>query len=394
MDETTAAPAGLPGCRLHVGLNAQLLSTQPSYRAAGINVYIQNLLRHLPQVDGNYRYTAFLSDRDFPPVPGLRTRLTRLPTPSPGMRIVWEQVWQPVVLFREGVDLLHALAFVAPVACPCPFVVTVYDLSFLRFPQAFRAWNRLYLNWFTRHSARRARRVIAISESTRQDVVRLLGVSADRVDAIPCGVGPEFRQFDPHEVDRFRREKGLPERFFLFVGTLEPRKNLPAVFEAMRLLKRGGEPTKPCLVVVGGLGWGYQEALSKLEELDLEGDVLLTGFVPSEELPWWYNAATALVYPSLYEGFGLPALEAMACGLPVLTSDRGSLPEVVGEAGLLVDPEEPEGLAVAMDRLWREQDLRAHLSAQGLGRARRFSWDHTARLTVQTYERASGPRRN
>jgi len=393
VDEIATPPARLSDARLHVGLNAQLLSTQQSYRAAGINVYIQNLLRHLPQVNGAHQYTVFLGAKDYPPIAGLRMRLTRLPTQSPGMRILWEQVGQPVALVRESVDLLHAMAFVAPVACPCPFVVTVYDLSFLRFPEAFRAWNRLYLKWFTRHSVRRARRVIAISRSTKQDLVRLLGVPAGKIDVVPCGVGPEFRQFSRDDVHAFRHKHDLPERFFLFVGTLEPRKNLATVFEAMRLLRRSGS-TRPYLVVVGARGWGYQETLAGLDTLGLREDVLLTGYVSAEALPWWYNAATALVYPSLYEGFGLPALEAMACGLPVVTSDRGSLPEVVGGAGLLVDPESPEELAVAMAQAWDDADVGARLSELGLARARELTWTHTARLTVETYERASGLRRD
>ncbi|MBC7222915.1 MAG: glycosyltransferase family 4 protein, partial [Anaerolineae bacterium] len=279
-----------------------------------------------------------------------------------------------------------------PVACPCPFVVTVYDLSFLRFPKAFRAWNRLYLTLFTRHSVRRARRVLAISERTKQDLVRWLGVPEEKVDVAPCGVGEAFHPLPQEEVEAFRAARGLPEQFFLFVGTLEPRKNLVAAFQALRLLRERGQ--SPVLAVVGGRGWGYEETLRTLDEWDLARHVLLTGFVPTDELVLWYNAATALVYPSLYEGFGLPALEAMACGLPGVASDRGALPEVVGQAGLLVDPTAPEALAEAMARVWEDADLRAALRERGLARARQMTWEETARQTVRAYQKAVHGRRD
>lgn len=388
MDKQGFLRASAPAEVVHVGLNAHLLSTAQNYRAAGISVYIQNLLRHLPLVDGGYRFTAFLSARNRAPLEGIRTRATRWPTHTPALRILWEQVAQPLALVREGVDLFHALAFVAPVACPCPFVVTVYDLSFIRFPAAFRPWNRLYLALFTRHSVRRARRVLAISHHTKRDLVRWLGVPEDKVDVAPCGVGEAFRPLPREQVEAFREAKGLPSRFFLFVGTLEPRKNLPAALQALRRLLDAGQA--PYLVVVGGRGWGYAEALRSVDELGLAHHVRLVGFVPSDELVLWYNAATALVYPSLYEGFGLPPLEAMACGLPVVASDRGALLEVVGEAGLLVDPAAPEHLAEVLTRVWQDADLRALLRERGLARAREASWRETARQTLLAYDKALG----
>jgi glycosyltransferase involved in cell wall biosynthesis len=391
VDKQRTLRASTPPGVAHVGLNAHLLSTAQNYRAAGISVYIQNLLRHLPLVDGGYRFTAFLSARYSAPLEGIRTQATRWPTHSPAMRILWEQVAQPFALLREGVDLLHALAFVAPAACPCPFVVTVYDLSFLRFPEAFRPWNRLYLSLFTRLSVQRARRVIAISQHTKRDLIRWLGTPEEKVDVAPCGVGEAFRPLPRAEVEAFREAQGLPPQFFLFVGTLEPRKNLPAALQAVRRLLDAGHA--PYLAVVGGRGWGYTEALQSIDELDLARHVRLVGFVPTDELVLWYNAATALVYPSLYEGFGMPPLEAMACGLPVVASDRGALPEVVGEAGLLVDPTDPDHLAEALARVWQDADLRALLRERGLARARGASWRETAQQTIHAYDKAIGQRR-
>jgi glycosyltransferase involved in cell wall biosynthesis len=373
---------------LHVGLNAHLLSLGRSYRGAGINWYIYNLLRHLPRVAGQHRYTAFLSERRFAPELPLAVQLSRLPTVHAPVRIWWEQAIQPLALRRAQVDLLHAMAFVSPLLLPCPAVVTVYDLSFVRFPESFRPLNRLYLRWFTAWSVRRARRVIVISESTRQDVVRFLGKPEEQVDVVYCGVEKRFRPQDPAAVATFRCEKGLPERFILFLGTLEPRKNVVSLLEAYaRLVTRDGNLV-PALVVAGGKGWFYQRIFAAVERLDLSDRVIFPGYVAEEEKPLWYNAAELFVYPSLFEGFGLPPLEAMACGTPVIVSDTSSLPEVVGDGGVTVPPTDVEALTDAMAAMLKAPAVRADWQHRGLDRAARFSWRETARQTVRVYERA------
>jgi glycosyltransferase involved in cell wall biosynthesis len=373
---------------LHVGLNAHLLSLGRNYRGAGINWYIYNLLRCLPRIVGHHRYTAFLSERRFSPEPPLAVNLSRLPTVRAPVRIFWEQAVQPWALRQAGVDLLHAMAFVSPLIQPCPSVVTVYDLSFLRFPESFRPLQRLYLRLFTGHSVRRARRVIAISHSTRRDVVRFLGKPADRVDVIYCGVDDRFRPAEPAAVAAFRRQKGLPARFLLFLGTLEPRKNLMALLQAYaQLAAAQGDPPPP-LVIAGGQGWHYQEIFAAVERLNLAGRVIFPGYVPEGEKPLWYNAAELFVYPSLFEGFGLPPLEAMACGTPVVVSDASSLPEVVGDAGVRVPPTDRDALADAMAALLGSPLARAERRAKGLEQAARFSWQEAAHQTARVYERA------
>ena len=382
-----------PPRHFHVGLNAHLLSLGRNYRGAGINWYIYNLLCHLPEVAEHIRYTAFLSERRFLPTPPLAVRRSRLPTIRPPVRILWEQAIQPAALRREKVDLLHAMAFVSPLLSSCPTVVTVYDLSFLRFPESFRPLNRLYLRLFTQRSVERARRVIAISESTRQDVVRLLGKPAERVDVVYCGVDARFHPRDPETVRAFRRKKGLPERFILFLGTLEPRKNVVSLLKAYARLVARDSRSWPALVIAGAKGWFYQEILAKVERLDLADRTILAGYVPEEEKPLWYNAAEIFVYPSLFEGFGLPPLEAMACGTPAIVSDTSSLPEVVGDAGRQVPPDDVAALAEAMATLLGDPVLRAECRQRGLERAARFSWDTAARQTVRAYERALVARR-
>jgi len=372
---------------VHVGLNAHLLSLSSDYRSAGITWYIYNLLAHLPEIDPGIRCTAFMSEKRYKGSPQLKLELSRLPTRRPAVRIVWEQLIQPLAARRAGLDLLHGMAFVGPLGSGCPSVVTIHDLSFLLYPQSFRPLNRLYLKLFARLSVRRARRVIAVSESTKRDAVKQYGVTPEQVDVVHNGVDPAFRPLPIDQVSAFRADRGLPERFILFVGTLEPRKNIARLIQAYAQLPGA----RPPLLFVGGKGWFYDEIFALVERLNLGAEVHFVGYVPTDDLPWWYNAADLFVYPSLYEGFGLPPLEAMACGTPVVSSTASSLPEVVGQAGLLVEPTDTEGLAAAMERGLTNADLRARMRAMGLARAAGFSWRETARRTVDSYRRAVMP---
>jgi glycosyltransferase involved in cell wall biosynthesis len=316
--------------------------------------------------------------------PRFTLHATRWPTERPPVRILWEQTALPVA--ARGCDLLHGLAFVAPLVAPCPTVVTVYDLSFMRTPERFRPGNRWYLETFTRWSCRRARRVIAISENTKRDVMELLHIPGERVDVVYPGVDARFRPLPPEQVAAFRAAKGLPERFVLYLGTIEPRKNLTVLLEAYAALRRGGRTSQ--LVLAGGKGWMFEEVFARIEALALRDDVILPGYVPDEELPLWYNAAEVFVYPSLYEGFGIPPLEALACGKPAVVSNVSALPEAVGDAGLLVRPGDAAELADALQRLLGDAALRAELGARGRAHAARFSWERAAAETVAVYHRA------
>lgn len=394
------------GCKWHIGLNAHLLSGRAGYRSAGIHHYIYHLLRHLPQADPDLRYTIFVGPSPSSPLssdlggeggeggqPAISR--SRWPTWRPPVRILWEQAVQPLAAAAAHFDLLHGLAFVAPLLAPCPTVVTVYDLSFMRTPERFRPGNRWYLQMLTRWSCRRASRVIAISEHTKRDVNDLLGIPAERIDVVYPGVGPEFRPLPPEQVAAFRQVRGLPERFVLYLGTIEPRKNLTVLLEAFARLRRIGErgtgvegqgPTSAVkLVLAGATGWMFTEVFSLVEALGLREDVILPGYVPDEELPLWYNAAQIFAYPSLYEGFGLPPLEALACGTPVVASNAAALPEAVGRAGWLVAPGDVDELAGALKRLLEDAALRAELGARGRSHAARFSWERAAHETVAVY---------
>jgi len=369
-----------------IGLNAHLLSQGDSYRSAGINGYIWQLLHHLPAASSDLRYTAYLREA-FSPPDGIVLQRSKWDTRHPWRRILWEQARLP--LLARSHALVHGLAYAVPLAAPCPTVVTIHDLSFMRFPDAFRPANRIYLSWMTRKAARRSARIVAVSESTRRDVIRFCDVPADRVVAIPNGVTAEFCPADSSEVRAFRERKGLPERFMLFLGTLEPRKNLVRLLEAYDIWRRR-KRSDVKLVVAGAKGWFYDQIFSRCVELGLQDHVLFPGFIPPADLPWWYRAAELFVYPSLFEGFGLPVLEAMACGTPTITSDVSSLPEVAGDAALLVDPTDTQALAAAFERVLDDPIVARDLGQAGIVQAGLFSWARTALATVAVYRAVLG----
>jgi glycosyltransferase involved in cell wall biosynthesis len=261
--------------------------------------------------------------------------------------------------------------------------VTVYDLSFRLTPQRFRPAQRLYLSAFTAVSCRRARRVLAISESTRADLVRLLRLPASKVDVAFPGLSPALRPLPAAQVEAFRARCGLPERFILYLGTLEPRKNLAILLEAYARLR----PLHPdlYLVLAGARGWWYADLFRRVEALGLSSAVVFPGYVQQDELPLWYNAAAAFAYPSSYEGFGLPVAEALACGRPVVTTAVSSLPEAGGDAAYLVPPGDVPALAAALAQALVSDTERA---ARGLAHAARFTWAGTAAQTAASYRRA------
>ena len=366
----------------HIALNAHLLAGPATYRSAGIHQYIANLLTHLPAADPALRYTVFVGEGQ-PLMPGATIQRSRWPTARPVMRIAWEQLTQPLALWRARPNLLHSLAFASPLLNPCPAVVTVYDLSFKLMPERFLPAQRLYLSAFTAHSCRRARRVLAISESTKADVAHVFGIPLDKIDVAPPGVDAAFRPLPRSEIQAFRAAKGLPEKFILYLGTLEPRKNLNTLIHAFA--NQQSVISNHKLVLAGAKGWLYADLFRLVQELKLESDVLFPGYLPADELSLWYNAASAFAYPSAYEGFGMPVLEALACGVPVVTSNVSSLPEAGGEAAWQVPPDDVSALTEA---------LRAALNAApdrlavGRAHAARFTWANTAAQTVACYHRA------
>lgn len=370
---------------MHIGLNAHLLSNQPGYRSAGIHGYIQHLLLHMPQLaPDDWQFTAMVGAANPAKFDGVTMRRAGFDTQSPLKRIVWEQLIQPAQL--GDFDLYHAMAFVAPLILSKPMVVTVYDLTFMRYPERLSAARRLYLRLFTGLTCQRAKRVLAISQSTGDDLHHLLGIPIDKIDVTPLGYDTTiYRPLPESQIAAFRQRNGLPERFWLFIGTLEPRKNLPVLLEAYAKLP----PSERLpLILAGGKGWGVDEIEATIARLGLSDEVSLPGFLPADEIALWYNAAEAFIYPSVFEGFGLPVLEAMACGTPVITSNVSSLPEVAGDAGLCIPPQDVDAWENALHQAYHDANWRDSAREKGLIAAQQFRWETTAQLTLESYRRA------
>lgn len=384
-----------------VVLNAQLLSGAASYRGAGVSHYSRSLLTALGELASEgatpLRFTALTHTPEFQPA-GVRCVVSALPLERPPLRIAWEQTVLPGKLERLDADLVHGLVNVLPLATRVPGVVTVHDLSFLRLPEKFPAVKRLYLTGLAAASTRRAAQVIAVSRQTAGDLARFLRIPPGKITVIYNGVDGRFVPGRAEDAAAFRRRKGLPPRYLLFVGTLEPRKNLETLitaYAAWRARIRAGEQAMRAdedvhLVLVGARGWFYDEIFRRVARAGLEAQVHFAGYVPGSELPEWYRAAEACVYPSLFEGFGLPVLEAMACGTPVLCSAAPGVAEAAGEAALTVPPTDREAWVAGLALITGQPELRGELRRRGLARAAGLSWRRAAEATLGVYETIIG----
>jgi glycosyltransferase involved in cell wall biosynthesis len=385
---------------MRIGINALLVSAAQSYRNAGISRYTLNLLNALLASEGAHHYTVFVSEREvvnqLPSTSSSTVVLVGQGATHPASRVIWEHLQLAGEIRRRGLQLLHAPMNILPLRLPCPGIITLHDLAFLRFPDFFRPTRRAYQRWFTPRSARHAALIIAVSEQTRRDAIELLQVPEERIRVIYPVLPERFSLPCPAEaIQAFRQHHQLPEQIILFLATLEPRKNLTRLLDAYRLLKR--ETDLPhTLVLAGAKGWFTQSLEQQIQALGIEREVRLVGYVPEEEKTLWYHVADLFVYPSLYEGFGMPVAEALACGVPVVTSNASSLPELVGDdaafgeqAALMVDPNDTEALAHAMQQGVRNNTLRQQLRLRGLARAQRFAPGPIARQIIQAYQDAA-----
>jgi glycosyltransferase involved in cell wall biosynthesis len=274
-----------------------------------------------------------------------------------------------------------SMAFVTPFITRIPAIVTVYDLSFVHYPEKFPVSQRLYLRSQTARSVKQARRVITISEATRQDLYHHFDVPLEKINVVFPGVESYFRQISQQSLNTFRIEKNLLKPFILHVGTLQPRKNIPVLLDALAALKNRDIN----LVLAGGKGWQYDEIFSQIKNLGLTDQVRFTGYVRDEELPFWYNAAKVLVFPSVYEGFGMPIIEAMACGTPVIAANSSSIPEAGGEAALYFEPYDVEKLTQQLAEIFENDNLLLNMRQSGFLQAQKFSWDRAGTETVRIY---------
>lgn len=366
---------------MRIGIDARLIYYSPG----GIAEYVKHLVQALAEVDGEEEFVILYSRKDSQHnlVAHPRFRRATLWTPS-HHRL--EGFSLPLELSRLALDVLHSPDFIPPPSNSFRSVITIHDLAFLLYPHFLTKESARYYGQIDQ-AVRRADHIIAVSESTKRDTVRLLGVPERKISVIYEAADPIFQPMDAHEARRRLAEHYvLPDRFILFVSTIEPRKNVITLLRALRQLKDHYRVPHR-LVLAGRKGWLFDDVFATVSELGLENECIFLGRVPTEHLLYLYNAADVLVHPAFYEGFGLPPLEAMACGTPVVVSNVSALPEVVGDAGLLVDPNDVDGLTVHIWRVLTDEALRANMIKRGLAKARQFSWNKAARETLEVYRK-------
>jgi len=359
-------------------------------KLGGNESYAVNLIEALAQIDSVNNYTLYVTtaaarDRFHQRWPNFQVHTTLPHTP-----LIRIPLTLSAELRKHPVDVLH-VQFTAPPFCPCPVVVSVHDLSFEHLPQTFLRRSRTQLRLTVRHSARRADKILTLSEHTRGDVIETYKIDPAKVIAIPLAAPPHFGPVaDDRELQRVRHTYGIDGDYVLSVGSIQPRKNLVRLINAYASLRDAHrENSFPKLVIVGKKGWLYDETLRALEETGVRDSIVLTGYVPESDLPALYSGALCFVYPSYFEGFGLPPLEAMKCGAPVVVGNATSLPEVVGDAGLKVDPFDVSAIARAISELISNSELRRELSIKGQKRAEMFDWRNTAQQTLKVYEQVT-----
>jgi glycosyltransferase involved in cell wall biosynthesis len=368
---------------MRIGLDA----TAIPLNRAGAGNYIFNLMAGLARIDAENQYFIFSKPEHIKEWKITQPNFLFLSCASGyrPLRLAWEQCVLPMMVRQHKIDLLHSPHYTMPLLCPCRSVVTFCDMIFFLHPEVHSLSKRIFFRAMMSASSRRADAIIAISESTARDVRDLLRVAPDKVHAIPLAAGSNYRPIaDRNAVNRVCRQYGLQAgEYVLFIGVLEPRKNIPVLLHAYRELANRGIRQK--LAIVGKKGWMFDEIFSTVQTLKIEDKVVFTGYVPEKDLPALYNGACLFVYPSLYEGFGLPVLEAMSCGTPVVTSNVSSMPEIVGDAGILVDPHDVHQLTEGLIKVISDDNLGRSLRQRGLERAAHFSWERTARETLQVY---------
>lgn len=366
-----------------IGIDARLTD----YRQGGIAEYMRQLtlaLGELPPQDQFYVLRHFRGQAVWPLPPHIHPLKTFTP---PHHR--WEGLALGAELWPRRLDLLHSPDFIPPRWGAKQYIITVHDLAFLYYPEVQTTQSLRYYAGQIGRALDQASRIIAVSQATRADLIKLLGTPSEQISVIYEGLHPQFRPLSAEERGPILARYPLPDEYLLFVGTIEPRKNLPRLLQAYALLCQR-RPKTPVLALVGADGWLSEASFQAIIDLKLTQRVIWLGGVPFDHLPALYSGAHLHMLLSLYEGFGFPPLEAMACGVPTLVSDRGSLPEVVGEAALLANPEDCEDMAQKMETLLEDPGLRQSFISRGRQQIQGYTWAQAAQETLAVYHEVLG----
>jgi glycosyltransferase involved in cell wall biosynthesis len=366
-----------------IGIDAHAIGS----RLGGNETYVRGLLRGLAAVDAATPFDVFVlrshaRDAEVAALPPNFRRHVLAPE-NPIVRIPWAF---PRALRRAECSLVH-VQYIAPPRSPCPVVASIHDVAFVRYPEFFTRWERLYLSRLVPRSAARAAAILTLSEHSKKELIEVYGIPPDKITVTALAPAPSFRPLDRSQAAAFVKERfAVDAPYLLFVGNLQPRKNLVGLLEAFEILREKKNVTHR-LIVVGKKTALSGEALARASSPAIRDAITFTGWVSDEELAWLYNAADLFVFPSYYEGFGLPIVEAMACGTPVLASQRAPMPEIAGGAAALVEPSFHDQIAESILVLLRDPFLRPRLAKAGLARAATFSWERAARETLAVYRR-------
>jgi glycosyltransferase involved in cell wall biosynthesis len=374
-----------------IGIDA---SRATAARRTGTETYSLHLIRNLIDLGSGHRFRLYTNGLPPAGLFGSDSALANVELRA----IPFPRLWTHLRLSAEMAvlppDVLFVPAHVLPSIHPRRSVVTVHDLGYLTYPEAHRSGDRRYLDWSTRWNARSATVVIVDSAATRSDLIRAYGVDDRKIRVIYLGRDEMLAPVrDDQALAEVRVRNGIVGRYLLYVGTLQPRKNLARVIDAFAWLSGDPAFSDVQLVLAGKKGWLYDDLFTQVERMGLPGRVIFPGYIEDADLPALLSGALAFVFPSLFEGFGIPVLEAGACGVPVITSNTSSLPEVAGNAALLVDPHDVEAIASAMRRLITDDALRNELARRGLENVQRFSWEKCARETLAVLLEAGSSKR-
>lgn len=366
---------------MRIGILADRIGTG----GGGLETYERELIKGIMEIDSRNQYVIFGCSREaIEKNLGSHPRFT-FTTVSKNSKFLRLSLSLPYELSKNHLDLVH-VCMVPPLFCPKEFIFTVHDLASFIHPEFFPKKILFRANLLLEKGIKRAAKIIAVSEATKRDVIRLFGIDANKIVVIHHGIDSQYKPIeDKKDAMNILKKYGISDKYILYVGRIQARKNISRLIRAFQLLKQK-RTLEHKLVLVGKMVWESKDIFKEIDKLDIQEDVILTNHASYSDLPYFYNNADVFIYPSLFEGFGLPPLEAMACGTPVIVSNVTAIPEIVGDAALFVDPYDISSIAEGIDRLVSSDNLKKDLIKKGFQRAKQFSWKETAKNTLSLYE--------